>query len=257
MADRVHPRDSPPSSGEAPMAKPSQSVPVQPAGTYVIQIPKDQIYRYPPPENARRYQKYSRREPRRRCCRRCLCWSLSLLASLLLLLAVAAGVLYLVFRPESPKYSIDDVSIHGFNLTSPSAVSPEFNVTIRAQNPNDKIGIYYQKESSVTVYYSGINLCNGVLPVFYQPSNNLTVFQTALKGSKILLTNAVHSTLAAEEKRGELPFRLNLKAPVKFKVGAVKTWTITFKVKCELTVDSLTSSAKIVTTDCDSRVKLW
>ncbi|XP_057480058.1 NDR1/HIN1-like protein 13 [Actinidia eriantha] len=257
MADRVHPRDSPPSSGEAPMSKPSQSAPAQPAGTYVIQIPKDQIYRYPPPENAHRYQKYARREPRRSCCRRCLCWSLGLLAALILLLAVSAGVLYLVFRPESPKYSVDDVSIRGFNLTSPSAVSPEFNVTIRAQNPNDKIGIYYQKGSSVTVYYSGINLCNGALPAFYQPSNNLTVFQTALKGSTILLTSAVHSTLAAEEKRGEVPFRLNLKAPVKFKVGSVKTWTITVKVRCELTVDNLTASSKIVTKDCNYRVKFW
>ncbi|KAI7986864.1 NDR1/HIN1-like protein 13 [Camellia lanceoleosa] len=57
MADRVHPGDSPPSSGEASTTsssahrtdlplKPSHPVPEQPVpppATYVIQVPKDQI----------------------------------------------------------------------------------------------------------------------------------------------------------------------------------------------------------------------
>ncbi|XAR60256.1 hypothetical protein NMG60_11033540 [Bertholletia excelsa] len=265
MADRVHPRDSPPTSGaqsETPVTKPSQPLlenekPASPAGTYVIQVPKDQIYRYPPPENARRYQKYSRQKPRRSCCCRCLCWTFSLLLLLLILLAVTAGVLYLVFRPESPKYSIEDVAIRGFNVTSPSAISPEFDVTVRARNPNKKIGIYYEKGSSVNVYYSGIELCNGALPSFYQPSNNLTVFETALKGSNIMLASGLRSSLAAEVKQGEVPFRLKLKAPVKIKIGAVKTWKITVKVSCDVVVDSLTASSKIVSKDCDYSVKLW
>jgi hypothetical protein len=53
--------------------------------------------------------------------------------------------------------------------TSVLTVSPEFDVTVRADNPNDKIGIYYRKDSSVEVYYSDVRLCNGVLPMFYQP----------------------------------------------------------------------------------------
>ncbi|KAA8550047.1 hypothetical protein F0562_001731 [Nyssa sinensis] len=275
MADRVHPRDSPPSTAEAAAAtatsatKPSQEAPSKPAhpmtenpvppppGTYVIQVPKDQIYRYPPPENARRYQNYTRRKPRHSCCCRCLCWTLGLIALLIVLVAVAAGILYLVFRPEAPKYSVDDVAIRDFNLTSSSSISPEFDVTVRANNPNDKIGIYYQKESSVNVYYSDINLCNGVLPTFYQPSNNITVFQMPLKGSNILLTSAVNSALAAEQRQGKVPFRLNLKAPVKIKVGAVKTWTITVKVECDVTVDKLTAQSKIVSKDCHYSMRLW
>uniref|UniRef100_A0A5B7ABP5 Late embryogenesis abundant protein LEA-2 subgroup domain-containing protein n=1 Tax=Davidia involucrata TaxID=16924 RepID=A0A5B7ABP5_DAVIN len=268
MADRVHPRDSPPPTVEA-ASNPSQEAPLKPAppmpenpvppppGTYVIQVPKDQIYRHPPPENARRYQNYTRRKARRSFCCRCLCWTLGLIALLIVLLAVAAGILYLVFRPKAPKYSVDDVAIRGFNLTSSSTISPEFDVTVRARNPNDKIGIYYQKASSVKVYYSDINLCNGVLPTFYQPSNNVTIFQKALKGSKILLTSAVNSALVAEQKQGKVPLRLNLKAPVKIKVGAVKTWTITVKVKCDVTVDKLTAQSKIVDKDCDYCVKLW
>ncbi|KAK9183276.1 hypothetical protein WN944_026426 [Citrus x changshan-huyou] len=142
MAERIHPEttqrnEQEPSHPPAPAA----------AGTYVIQIPKDQIYRVPPPENADRIKGLSRRRKSRSttcCCFRFCCCSLLLLV---LLLAIAAGVFYLVFRPEAPNYSVDD-----------------------------KIGIYYERGSSVEVYYKDVGLCDGVWPQFYQPSNNVTVF---------------------------------------------------------------------------------
>jgi hypothetical protein len=119
---------------------------------------------------------------------------------------------YLVFKPDSPNYSIDNITISDLNLTAVVAtatttsvltVSPEFDVTVRADNPNDKIGIYYQKDSSVEVYYSDVRLCNSVLPVFYQSLNNVTVFRTALKGSGIELTSTMKNSLVMEvRKRG-------------------------------------------------------
>ncbi|XP_052186227.1 NDR1/HIN1-like protein 13 [Diospyros lotus] len=262
MADRVHPTSSPPRSADASQLPPKpdhpgSESPVPPPATYVIQVPKDQIYRHPPPENARRMKNYSRRNPRRSCCCRCLCWTLGLLALFLVLLAATAGILYLVFRPESPKYSVEDVAVRGFNLSSASTVSPKFDVTIRARNPNNKIGIYYEKESSVEVYYSDVRLCNGALPAFYQPSNNLTVLVTNLEGSNVILSSGVHSALVNDQEKGKVPLRVRVKAPVKLKIGAVKTWTITVKVKCDVAVDSLTTSSKILSKDCDYSVKLW
>ncbi|CAK9165721.1 unnamed protein product [Ilex paraguariensis] len=271
MADRVHPKDSPPVTGEpgatlseasavAP-SKPVQPPPEKPVppppGAYVIQVPKDQVYRYPPPENARRYQSLTRKKSQRSCCCRCLCWIFGLILLFVILIAIAAGVLYLVFRPEAPKYTVEDIAIKGMNLTSSSPLSPEFDVTVRAQNPNNKIGIYYLTGSSVKVLYTDVNLCNGALPAFYQPSNNITLFQTVLKGPSIVLASSVKSGLVNDQRQGSVPFRLNIKAPVKIKVGSVKTWKITVKVKCDVTVDSLTAESKIVSKDCDYSVKLW
>lgn len=258
MTERIHPTNTPPSSSAEAPQRSSSSIGSPPPGTYVVKIPKDQIYRYPPPENARRYEKVAGKKSRSSCCCRCLCWTLGLIALLVVLLAATVGVLYLVFRPKTPRYSIDDIAIRGFNLPSPSAISPEFDVTVRAQNPNDKIGIYYGRGSSVTVYYSDsdVNLCNGDLPAFYQPSNNVTIIQTALKGSKILLTSAVNSALVSEQNQGNVPLTIYMKVPVKIKIGAVKTWTITVKVKCDVSVDSLTTSSKIVSSNCKKSVKL-
>ncbi|KAL5580066.1 hypothetical protein UlMin_012508 [Ulmus minor] len=273
MADRVHPRDSPPQSdpqmaspspnhsSEMPLklTAPASEKPVPPPGTYVIQIPKDQVYRVPPPENARRFQQYARRKSNRSCCRVFVCSLLGLILTLIVLAGIAAAVFYLVFRPESPNYSVEKISIKGVNFTSPSSseISPAIDVTVRAENPNDKIGIYYGKDSSATIYYSDVKLCDGVLPAFYQPSNNVTVFKTALTGQSIELTSTMRKALTEEQKKGMVPLVVKLRAPVKIKVGSVKTWKITVKVDCDILVDKLTAEAKIVSKDCDYSVDLW
>lgn len=263
MAERIHPETTPrnekESSHPSPAPTAAAAAAATAAGTYVIQIPKDQIYRVPPPENADRIKRLSRSRKSRStscCCFRFCCGSLLLV---ILLLAIAAGVFYLVFRPKSPKYSVDGVSINGLNLTSPSSVvSPRLDVEVTADNPNDKIGIYYEKGSSVEVYYKDVSLCDGVLPHFYQPRNNVTVFKTALKGSSIELTSSVRNELVAAQTSGKtVPLKVNLKVPVRIKVGSVKTWTIKVKVRCDLTVDKLTSQSKIVSKDCDYSIKLW
>ncbi|KAL2557334.1 Late embryogenesis abundant (LEA) hydroxyproline-rich glycoprotein family [Forsythia ovata] len=273
MADRVHPTvDAPPQppsssstvtsskiSGEAPHPpnpEPSMPVPPPPAN-YVIQLPREQIFRYPPPENARKFQTLNLKKNRRSCCRRCCCFTLGLLLLLIVVAGVAAGVLYLVFRPESPRYTIDRIRIKGFNLTAATPISPGFDVSIRANNPNNKIGIYYLKDGAANVFYNDVKLCDGVLPAFYQPKNNITVFQTALKGSNIVLAHAVKTELLNAQKKATLPFVVRVKTPVKIKVGSIKTWEITVKVKCDVIVDALNERAKIISKNCNYSVRLW
>ncbi|GAV71906.1 LEA_2 domain-containing protein [Cephalotus follicularis] len=268
MADRVYPHDheNPQHKEEVkqggqqpstPSVSPPEN-PTTPSGTYVIQIPKDNIYRVPPPENATRYQQLTRRKSRRSPCCCCLCYLLSLIVSLIVLAAIAAAVFYLVVRPEAPKYSVDSIAIRGFNLTSSSSpISPEFDVTVTANNPNNKIGIYYVEKSSIDVSYEGVQLCSGALPVFYQPPKNVTVFMAALKGSGIQLSSAVSTSLLDDQTQGMVPFHVTLRAPVKIKVGSVKTWTITVKVDCDVTVDNLTAASSIVSKKCDYGVDLW
>ncbi|KAK7320498.1 hypothetical protein VNO77_30026 [Canavalia gladiata] len=273
MADRVHPQDSPPVSGESqttssqqpaivqnPPPQPLSEKPVPPPGTYVIRIPKDQVYRVPPPENAHRQDQFIRRKHRRSRCCCCFCWLIGFIFILIVLLGIAAGVLYLVFRPEAPKYTIDGIAIRGMNVTSPSSaeeVSPEFDVTVKADNPNDKIGIRYETDSSAEIFYNDVRLCNGALPAFYQPSNNVTVFKTVLRGNGIKLRSGDRSALLEAQTKRKVPLTVSLRAPVKIKVGSVQTWKITVKVDCDVTVNELTAQAKIVSKHCNYNVDLW
>jgi len=262
MADRVHPRDSPPVSPQSASIapKPLLDKPAPPPGTYVIKIPKDIVHRVPPPENARRYEQYTHKKHRRNrhCC--CLCWFIGIIFILIALLGIAAGIFYLVFRPKAPNYTIENITIRGINITSPSSttgISPEFDVIVKADNPNDKIGISYEKDSSAEIFYKDMRLCNGILPAFYQTSNNVTMFKTMLKGNGIKMSSEDQITLVKAQTKREVPLIVKLRAPVKIKVGSVKTWKITVKVDCDLMVDKLTANAKIVSRNCNFKVDLW
>lgn len=279
MADRVHPADSPrdpqkmptnnpeaddakaPPAPAAPKSSAGSSPPRPTSGTYVIQIPKDQIYRVPPPENAHLFESYSRRGSTRRrrrspCCR-CLAWTLLSLLSLLLLLVVAVAVLYFVFQPKFPSYSLERIAVNGFDLNlTAGALSPEFDVAVRADNPNKKIGISYEGGSDIGVYYSDVKLCEGSWPVFYQGHRNVTAFVTELRGSGIRLSSSLRSSLIEQQRRGQVPLEIDVKVPVRVKFGVVTSWKITVKVRCDVVVDELTASSKIVSRSCSTKVDI-
>ncbi|XP_073270781.1 NDR1/HIN1-like protein 13 [Primulina huaijiensis] len=269
MADqRVHPTtsDPPPSSSspdtsskqsdEHPNHPPAKPVTLPPA-TYVFQLPREQIFRYPPPENAKKFEVLTRRKSRSSCCRRCCCFTFCLLFFLVIASAVSAGVLYLVFRFKSPKYKVANIAIEGMDLTSSYPISPGFNVTISAENPNGKVGIYYLKDSAVNVFFNDVKFSDGVLPVFYQPKKNTTTIHINLTGSNVVVGGAVRTALSNEQSQGTVPFVVRLKAPVKLKVGSAKTWKFTVKVKCDIVTNTLDEKAKIVSTKCDYSVRLW
>lgn len=107
------------------------------------------------------------------------------------------------------------------------------------------------------VYYNDVDLCNGVMPVFYQPAKNVTVVRLALSGSKIQLTSGMRKEMRNEVSKKTLPFKLKIKAPVKIKVGSVKTWTMIVNVECDVTVDKLTAPSRIVSRKCSHDVDLW
>ena len=48
---------------------------------------------------------------RRSCCCRFMCWTLSILLILIIAIAITIGILYLVFRPKLPKYSVDQLQL--------------------------------------------------------------------------------------------------------------------------------------------------
>ncbi|RWW41804.1 hypothetical protein BHE74_00052689 [Ensete ventricosum] len=259
MADRVHPVQPEPATGPIPdpsdsprSSASSQSFlpkPVRQPGSYVIQVPRDLVLRVPPEGKASPGKAYARR---RGCCFLVFAW----LGALLLLLAVVADILILGFLPRVPRYSIEALSIASLNLSAAS-VSPAFDANVRAENPNKNVGIYYRDGSDVTVAYDGVTLCTGAWPAFYQSPGNVTVFVAALRGSAILLSSADRQALVTAETQRQVPLEIDVKVPARIKFGGVTSWTITVKLKCDVTVTGLTENAKIVSKNCRVKVKLF
>ncbi|RLN22162.1 protein YLS9 isoform X1 [Panicum miliaceum] len=275
---RVHPAASSSDfSGEmnqpvsAPSSDPSSSPlysfhfekPV-PQSSYVVQVPKDKVFRVPPPENARLFEHYTRRAKRRSrcsCVRVCTCLLAATLA-IAFLLAAAAGVMYLVFRPRRPSYAVQALAVSGLAgvgnaSAAPAAFSPGFDATVRADNPNGKIGVHYEGgRSRVSVSYDGVPLADGACPALYQGPRNVTVFVAKAKGSGIRFSQGVRGQMAAAERLRSVPFDVDVEVPVRLQLGGVKTWAVPARARCTVAVDRLAADAKVVSSSCDVKVRL-
>ncbi|CAN6357488.1 unnamed protein product [Urochloa humidicola] len=286
MADRVHPMPAPPSSPRpadqppaeaAAGAAPTETTPLQlhpsfnerplspPPGTYIIQVPKDQVLRVPPPDRARRYKKLAARPARRRLLRRACCFSCFAFLLLILLAAAFAGAVYLIFRPRAPTFSVASLSIRGLldgtnNNLSSTTLSPELDAAVRADNGrNRKVGIDYRGGGSLTVSSAGMRLAAGPWPAFRQPPRNVTVFPAVMRGQGVGFTDDQRQQLAAERKAGAVPLAVEVMVPVRLRFGSVmRTWTVDVKARCDVAVDRLDGNATAVNRGCKVRVRpLW
>ncbi|XP_019172025.1 PREDICTED: NDR1/HIN1-Like protein 3-like [Ipomoea nil] len=255
MADqqRIHPVPD-----ADPERSPRPTAPLVPRGSFRSEK-GDPEQPTPFPAPLRRTIPYSPSKPpkKRSCCGRCVCCTCCFLFFLIVAIAASAGILYLVFRPKIPKYSVDSLRITQLNLDNANSLSATFNVNITARNPNKKIGIYYEGGSNLSVFYAGTKLCEGSLPKFYQGHRNTTVLSVDLSGQTDNASGLMQS-LQAQQQTGTIPLNLRVKVPVKLKVGKLKLMKWKFLVKCRVNVDSLRQDNVIRVRDssCKFRFRL-
>lgn len=194
---------------------------------------------------------------KRSCCCKCVCWTITLLVLILILLGTIGGILYLVFRPKLPNYSVDSLRISELRLNLDMSLYAKFNVRITATNPNKKIGIYYQKGSSLGVWYSETELCRGSLPRFYQGHRNTTVLNVALTGQN-QYGRTLMAALQEQQQTGRIPLDLKVDVPVRVELGKMKLRKVRIIGGCLLMVDSLSANnlISIKASSCNFRVKL-
>ncbi|CAL4925614.1 unnamed protein product [Urochloa decumbens] len=200
--------------------------------------------------------------PKRRgrgCCCRFLCCVVITLVLLAVLAAAAAAALYFAFRPKAPQYSVDRLSVSAFQL-DPSTLTARaaFDVAVTATNPNTRIGIYYERGSSLSVWYEQYRLARGALPAFYQGHRNTTALAIAMAG-EVQLGSAVVSGLQDAQRQGAVPLVFRADVPVRVELGKFKLWKVTSRVRCDLVVDrlmDLSSPIKIKASNCKFSFKL-
>ncbi|CAN6929328.1 unnamed protein product [Brassica oleracea var. botrytis] len=199
-----------------------------------------------------------RRKKRGSCCCRCVCYTLLVIFLLIVIVGAAVGILYLVFRPKLPDYNIDRLLLTRFTFNQDSSLSTAFNVTITAKNPNEKIGIYYEDGSRISVLYMQTRLSNGSLPKFYQGHENTTIIFVEMTGYTRNATSLM-ATLQEQQRLTEsIPLRIRVTQPVRIKLGKLKLMEVKFMVRCSVSVDSLAANnvIRVRSSNCKFRFRL-
>ncbi|KAF4356735.1 hypothetical protein F8388_010957 [Cannabis sativa] len=194
---------------------------------------------------------------KRNCCCKCVCWTIGLLVLLLIIIAATAGILYKIFQPKLPNYSVNSLKISDLRLNFDMTLYAKFDVKITANNPNKKIGIYYKKGGKLSVWSTKTKLCEGSLPNFYQGHQNKTVLNIALTG-QTQYGNTLMTALQEQQRTGRIPLDLKVHAPVAIKLGKLKLRKVKVTGGCLLVVDSLTTNnlISIKASNCKFRLKL-
>ncbi|KAJ1688987.1 hypothetical protein LUZ63_013142 [Rhynchospora breviuscula] len=250
------PLSQPPCS-HSPSTSSSGSVPV-----YMLQFPRDHVLKMPSEDVQQQYKNYTKYKPiqrriQRGCCH-CLCTSICLIV---ILLVTVGCILYFGFRPKAPTYSLTNLSISGFEpllTSSVTPIDPSIVATVKTENPNKKLSILYQTNGIVSVYFDSTYLCSGDWPSFRQGPQNVTIFETNLTGSGILLTALNRDSIVKAETNGSVPLTVYAKVPVKLKFSFITSWVITVRVTCDVAVTTLTSKAAILSKKCHIKTHyLW
>ncbi|XP_077214220.1 NDR1/HIN1-like protein 13 [Tasmannia lanceolata] len=248
MAEWVLPPDDKPDSSPEPA--PHRS------GTYVVQVPKDQIYRFPPPENAVLAERYRIPIRSKNPCCHCLSWLFGVIGVLIFLLVVSGAIFYIVVNPRLPRYQIHHVHVKNTPTLHKHHPKPEYQITITSENPNARMDFSYLKGGSATLSYKHQqHIAKGKPPKFDQGYRDSTEFQLALTGSDVGLPHDVEKSLKNEQSKIHIPLSLSLDLPVRIKVSALRSWNMNMAVRCDMVASSLAKDAHIVSQMCQSKLK--
>jgi len=155
----------------------------------------------------------------RRSCRRLL----AILLVLVLLVAIIALIIYLVLRPTHPRFFLQDASLRQLDLsngTSSSVLSTALQVTVASRNPNDKVGVYYDRLDVYASYkYQQITVAAS-LPAVYQGHGDVDVWSPVLSGPDVPFAPYLADALRQDCQAGYLILQVKIDGRVRWKVGS-------------------------------------
>ncbi|XP_052208008.1 NDR1/HIN1-like protein 6 [Diospyros lotus] len=178
------------------------------------------------------------------CCLKCICCCYCLLFLTIFILAGITIYLYTFFNPKMPNYQVNGLNVTTFSLQQDFSLLTEFVVSVRAENPNDRIGFIYGRDSAAVVTYRDSKLCSGKLPSFEQGHNNVTLMNVTMKG-KSEFGNGLQEALMQNKNSGKIPLLVQVKVPVSVVVADSPLRQFLVFVNCSLVVDNLSPNKKI------------
>ncbi|XP_057853865.1 NDR1/HIN1-like protein 26 [Cryptomeria japonica] len=134
-------------------------------------------------------------------------------------------VIYLALRPHKPQFSVQDAIIYKWNVTDDDAraLTSSLQFTVISHNPNDKIGVYYDRISAYATYQTQQITQTIWLTPFYQDHHDTTTIPAVFNGTVSPLAPLVADNWRAElQQTGVLHVNLRIGGRIRWKVG---TWT--------------------------------
>ncbi|KAL8154430.1 hypothetical protein V2J09_012190 [Rumex salicifolius] len=166
-------------------------------------------------------------------------------------------IIWAVLRPTKPRFVLLDATVFAFNVSAPNLLTSTFQVTVRSTNPNDHIGVYYDR---LLIYASfsdqQITLPTSIPPT-YQDTNGVSIWSPFVTGVSVPIAPFIGETLKQDQTAGNLPIRFKMDGRVRWKVGAITTGTYRIHVNCLAYIAIGNPSAGIVVSNNVVKYQLY
>lgn len=223
--------------------------------TIVVQIPKDQVYRVPPPENATIVENRTPKDnvqSKRKMGRRC-CWTLLVILIFGIIIGIIIAIIHMLYIPKCPKFSV--ASVHFKNVTDPNNRDqgqrnqhPKFEFGLKVNNVNERMDVSFG-DGKTNFVYKKYDIGQGKYPSNSQKglgTNNIHLNLDV--GSNGKLPSDLLKALEDENKKIVI-MSLIIHVPMEIK-SWVKNLNKDLTITCDFDVEDLTKKSKIMPNEC-------
>ncbi|CAA0837802.1 NDR1/HIN1-like 2 [Striga hermonthica] len=167
------------------------------------------------------------------CICTCIC---QIILTILTVVAIAAFVLWLVFRPNTVNFHATDASLTEFSIDANHTLRYDLAVNLTVRNPNRRIGIYYDRIEA-RAFYQGQRFNSVDLPPFYQGRKSTRNVTAVFRGQHLLpLGKREMSNYNRDGGDGAYDIDVKLYLRTRLKFWFVKSTMVKPKIDCGLRV---------------------
>ncbi|XP_043689273.1 NDR1/HIN1-like protein 1 [Telopea speciosissima] len=154
----------------------------------------------------------------------------------LLLAGVTVLIVWVVYRPHKPRFTVVGAAIYDLNTTSPPIISTTMQFTIVTRNPNRRVSIYYDRLSAFVSYRNQEITLPTVLPPLFHERHSTVALSPILGGGAVPVSMEVENGLVMDEAYGVVGLRLVVLGRLRWKAGPFRSGHYGVYVKCDMLV---------------------
>ncbi|KAE8723096.1 phosphoribosylamine--glycine ligase [Hibiscus syriacus] len=150
----------------------------------------------------------------------------------LLIVLITILIIWAVLRPTKPRFLLQDTTVYGFNASTSNFLTSNFQVTVSSRNPNDRIGIYYDRLVIYATYRNQQITLRTSLPPTNQGHNEVSVWSPFVYGNMVPIAPDFSAALKYEQAAGSVYVVIKIDGRVRWKVGTFVSGRYHLNVRC-------------------------
>ncbi|XVE75874.1 hypothetical protein DITRI_Ditri12bG0126700 [Diplodiscus trichospermus] len=150
----------------------------------------------------------------------------------LLIVLITILLIWAILRPTKPRFILQDTTVYAFNTSVPNFLTSNFQVTISSRNPNDRIGVYYDRLDIYATYRNQQITLRTAIPPTYQGHKEVNVWSPFVYGNMVPIAPDFSAALSSEQSSGSVFLIIKIDGRVRWKVGTFVSGRYHLYVRC-------------------------